>query len=130
MKTRTLYPVIAKEFNDKDGHYFVVTSPNIQGMIAEGDTLEEAIDEASFDIADWFKVKGKIAKVQDPTAWKLEDNESIVYVQVDLSGFYEKYGKTVKKSITMPEYLAEWAKENKINVSRVASDAVKSLMEA
>ena len=83
MKNKVLYPVIAKEYND-DGHYFVVTSPNVQGMIVEGDTLEEAIEEASFDIADWFEVKGKIEKV---------------------------------------------AKENKINVSRVASDALKALQE-
>ena len=56
MKNQVLYPVIAKEYND-DGHYFVVTSPNVQGMVVEGDTLDEAIEEASYDIADWFEVK-------------------------------------------------------------------------
>ena len=45
MKNQVLYPVIAKEYND-DGHYFVVTSPNVQGMVVEGDTLDEAIEEA------------------------------------------------------------------------------------
>lgn len=97
MKNEILYPVIAKEYDD-DGHYYVVTSPNVQGMVVEGDTLDEAIGEASYDIADWFEVKGKVEKV-------------------------------VRKNISILEYLANWAKENKINVSRVASDALRALQE-
>ena len=128
LQNKVLYPVIAKEYKE-DGHYFVVTSPNIQGMIVEGDALEDAIEEASFDIADWFEVKGKIEKVADPLKWHLEKDEKLVYVPVNLTNFYKKYGKTVRKNISVPEYLANWAKENKINVSRVASDALKALQE-
>ena len=128
LQNKVLYPVIAKEYKE-DGHYFVVTSPNIQGMIVEGDALEDAIEEASFDIADWFEVKGKIEKVADPSKWHLEKDEKLVYVPVNLTNFYKKYGKTVRKNISVPEYLANWAKENKINVSRVASDALKALQE-
>lgn len=128
MRNKVLYPVIAKEYND-DGHYYIVTSPNIQGMIVEGDTLEEAIEEALYDIADWFEVKGKIDDVVDPSNWHIEKNEKLVYVPVSLTNFYKKYGKTVRKNISVPEYLANWAKENKINVSRVASDALKALQE-
>ena len=87
------------------------------------------VEEASFDIADWFEVKGKIEKVADPSKWHLEKDEKLVYVPVNLTNFYKKYGKTVRKNISVPEYLANWAKENKINVSRVASDALKALQE-
>lgn len=128
MKSRVLYPVIAKEYND-DGHYYVVTSPDIQGMIVEGDTLEEAVEEASFDIADWFEVKGKVEKATDPSNWHLAQDEKLVYVPVDLTKFNQKYGKTVRKNVSVPEYLVAWAKENKINVSRVASDALRALQE-
>ena len=83
----------------------------------------------AFDIADWFEVKGKIEKVADPLKWHLEKDEKLVYVPVNLTNFYKKYGKTVRKNISVPEYLANWAKENKINVSRVASDALKALQE-
>lgn len=129
MMNQVLYPVIAKEYNDEDGHYFVVTSPNVQGMVVEGKSLEEAVKEAADDITGWFVAKGKVENVQDPTKWKLEKDEQIVYVPVNLSNFYSKYGKTVRKNITIPEYLADWAKANKINVSRVASDALKGLQE-
>lgn len=129
MKNNVLYPVIAEEFNDGDGRYFVITSPNVQGMVVEGDTLDEAVEEASYDIADWFQVKGEVEKPRNPSEWKITKNQHLVYVPVNLSKFYEKYGKMVRKSITVPEYLANWAKENKINVSRVASDALRGLQE-
>lgn len=130
MKKQALYPVIAKEYNDEDGHYFVITSPNIQGMVVEGETLDEAVEEASYDIADWFEAKGKVEEFQDSSIWELTDNEKIVYVPVSLDNFYVKYGQSVRKNISIPEYLADWAKENKINVSRVAADALRSLMNA
>ena len=96
MKNQVLYPVIAKEYND-DGHYFVVTSPNVQGMVVEGDTLDEAIEEASYDIADWFEVKGKIGDAVAPSDWYLENDEKLVYVPVNLTNFYERYGKIEKQ---------------------------------
>lgn len=96
MKNQVLYPVIAKEYND-DGHYFVVTSPNVQGMVVEGDTLDEAIEEASYDIADWFEVKGKIEDAVAPSYWHLENDEKLVYVPINLTNFYERYGKIEKQ---------------------------------
>ena len=78
------YIIKIKEIEENIGHYFVVTSPNVQGMIVEGDTLEDAIEEASFDIADWLEVKGKIEKVADPSKWHLEKDEKLVYVLVNL----------------------------------------------
>lgn len=92
MKNQVLYPVIAKEYDD-DGHYFVVTSPNVQGMVVEGDTLDETIEEASYDIADWFEVKGKIENAVAPSDWYLEDDEKLAYVPVNLINFYKKYGE-------------------------------------
>lgn len=38
MKKKLMYPVIVSEHND-DGHYYVVTSPNIKGMVTQGDTI-------------------------------------------------------------------------------------------
>ena len=88
MQNQVLYPAIAKEYDD-DGHYFVVTSPNVQG-------LDEAIEEASYDIADWFEVKGKIEDPVDHSDWHLGKDEKLVYVPVNLTNFYKKYGETEK----------------------------------
>lgn len=96
MKNRVLYPVIAKEYND-DGHYYIVTSPNVQGMVVEGDTLEDAIEEASYDIADWFEVKGKIDDVVDSSDWNLDKDEKLVYVPVSLTNFTKNMEKPFER---------------------------------
>ncbi len=51
-------------------------------MIVEGDTLDEVIEEASYDIADWFEIKGKIEDAVNPSAWHLGKDEKLIYVPV------------------------------------------------
>ncbi|MFD1317813.1 antitoxin HicB [Loigolactobacillus zhaoyuanensis] len=60
-----------------------------------------------------------------PQDIKLTAGEQLVYVTVDLDAFRRKYGKTVRKNITIPEYLNKLAKEQKINVSQVATEALR-----
>ena len=49
--------------------FFVITSSNIQGLGVEGETLNKAIEEASYDIVEWFEAKRKVEEVQDPSTW-------------------------------------------------------------
>ena len=48
MATKTVaYPMVIEEFNDeKSEHYFIVTSPDIQGVIGDGPTLADALVNA------------------------------------------------------------------------------------
>ena len=119
-----MYPVIISEYND-DGHYYVVTSPNIKGMVTQGDTLEDAVYWAEDAIGTMLDGEKSYPKVQDPSNWKLNKNDRLVYITVDMSKWLKKNSKTVNKTITVPEYLNEMAKEQNINVSRVASEALK-----
>lgn len=119
-----MYPVIISEYND-DGHYYVVTSPNIKGMVTQGDTLEDAVYWAEDAIGTMLDGEKSYPKIQDPSNWKLNKNDRLVYITVDMSKWLKKNSKTVKKTITVPEYLNEMAKEQNINVSRVASEALK-----
>ncbi|KPD34429.1 type II toxin-antitoxin system HicB family antitoxin [Pediococcus acidilactici] len=124
MRKKLMYPVIISEYND-DGHYYVVTSPNIKGMVTQGDTLEDAVYWAEDAIGTMLDGEKSYPKVQDPSNWKLNKNDRLVYITVDMSKWLKKNSKTVKKTITVPEYLNEMAKEQNINVSRVASEALK-----
>ena len=63
----------------------------------------------------------------DPTEWELTENEKLVFVSVNMTQWLKKHGKTVRKNITIPEDLNNWAKENNINVSRVTTDALRAL---
>ncbi|BAN75088.1 MULTISPECIES: type II toxin-antitoxin system HicB family antitoxin [Lacticaseibacillus] len=79
-----VYPTIFTEFNDEDGHYFTVTSPNIKGMVTEGTTREEAATEAVDAIATMLDGE-PYPPVQDPSNWSLAANQSIVYITIDMA---------------------------------------------
>lgn len=125
MEKRLVYPIIATEYNDEDGHYFVATSPNIPGMVTQGDSLESLAYEAEDAIATMLDGE-KYPEAQDSSKWNLEDNQRVIYISVDMTKWLQKNTKTVKRTITVPEYLSDLARERKVNVSRVATDALKN----
>lgn len=84
-----VYPTIFAEQNDEDGHYFVVTSPNISGMVTEGDTRSKAMAEAVDAIATMLDGEQYPAP-QETSDWLLTDNESIVYVSVNMTRWYQE----------------------------------------
>lgn len=122
------YPVILTEYND-DGHYYVVTSPNIRGMVTDGETIAEAICHAEDAIATMLDGT-EYPQVQDPKLWKLEDNQQVSWVPVNMTKWLNQYRKTVRRNISIPEELNNWAKESKINVSQVTTKALRELQEA
>lgn len=122
------YPVILTEYND-DGHYYVVTSPNIKGMVTDGDTIAEALFHAEDAMA--TMLDGTVyPDTQDPKLWKLKDNQQVSWVTVNMTKWKNRYGKTVRRNISIPEGLNNWAKANKINVSQVTANALREMQEA
>lgn len=120
-----VYPVIISEFND-DGHYFVASSPNILGMVTQGESFSDAAYWAEDAIATMFEDMSTYPEIQDPTTWNLNENDKIVYINVDMNRWMIKNSKTVKKTITVPEYLSVMAKKKNLNVSRIATEALKA----
>ncbi|KRK32592.1 hypothetical protein FC07_GL002019 [Loigolactobacillus bifermentans DSM 20003] len=133
MTDKTLvYPTIFAEYHD-DGDYFTVTSPNIPGMVTQGDTRQEAAIEAVDAIATMLDGETYPA-AQDPKDWSLAANESIVYITVNMSDWYREKEralktKTVRRTITLPEYLNDLAKERQVNVSRIVREALEKVLE-
>lgn len=83
MAKQMMYPIIAAEYDDEDGHYFVATSPNIPGMVTQGATLTDLREQADDAIATMLEGE-VIPEPQDPSAWTLAANERVVYVTVSL----------------------------------------------
>ena len=89
-----VYPVIFSEFND-DGHYYTITSPNIPGMITQGDTLSEAQTEAVDAIA--TMLDGTTYPLpQDSSSWKLESNQQVHLITVDMDAWYHEKNEYLK----------------------------------
>lgn len=124
-----VYPVIFAENHD-DGDYFTVSSPNIPGMVTQGDTRVEAVLEATDAIATMLDGE-QYPEVMDPTDWILETNESVVYITVNMTQWYLEKAralktKTVKRTITIPEYLDDMARDQKVNVSGIVRKALEA----
>ncbi|MCH4169606.1 MAG: type II toxin-antitoxin system HicB family antitoxin [Lactobacillus sp.] len=137
MKTKLLiYPVIITDVTDESGHYFTVDSPNIPGMHTDGDDLPTAVHSGIDAIAtmlDGIATKD-LPKVQDPRKWSLATNQFVTYITVDMGQWQlEKQRalktKTVRRSITIPEYLDDLAKARKVNVSRIATKALAEALQ-
>jgi hypothetical protein len=124
------YPVILTEYNDESGHYYVVTSPNIQGMVTDGETIPEALENAKDALATMLANDPERPEVQDPREWTLDKGQQTSWVSVNMTRWLNKYGKTVRRNISIPADLNDWAKKNKINVSKVATEALYDLQEA
>lgn len=124
------YPVILTEYNDESGHYYVVTSPNIQGMVTDGETIPEALENAKDALATMLANEPELPEVQDSREWSLDERQQTSWVSVNMTRWLNKYGKTVRRNISIPADLNEWAKRNKINVSKVATDALYDMQEA
>lgn len=124
-----VYPVIFAENHD-DGDYFTVSSPNIPGMVTQGDTRVEAVLEATDAIATMLDGE-QYPEVMDPKDWILETNESVVYITVNMTQWYLEKAralktKTVKRTITIPEYLDDMARDQKVNVSGIVRKALEA----
>lgn len=120
------YPVIIEKCNDESGHYYAITSPNIQGLVTDGQTIGEALYHAEDAMATMIDLQG-YPRVQDPTKWKLEKKQQISWVKVNMTKWRSKYSKTVRRNISLPEDLNNWAKKNKINVSKVTTEALRQM---
>ena len=128
MEKRLVYPIIATEYNDEDGHYFVGTSPNIKGMVTQGDSMADLAYQAEDAIATMLDGE-KYPEPQDASKWELEANQKVIYISVDMEKWLKQNTQTVRRTITVPQYLNDLAKERKLNVSRIATDALKAELD-
>lgn len=84
------YPVILTEYNDESGHYYVVTSPNIKGMVTDGRTIPEALDNAKDALATMLANEEEYPEVQDPSTWNLEKGQQTSWVSVNMARWLDK----------------------------------------
>jgi len=123
IRDRLIYPIIVGEYFD-DGHYFVADSPNIDGMVTQGNTFNEVVFWAEDAIATMLEDMTDYPEAVDPSKWELKDNEKIVYISVNMREWLSRNGKTIRKNVTVPEYLVRAAKERGLNTSQIFTNAL------
>ena len=118
-----IYPAV---FHHTEGEGYWVNFPDFAGG-TEGKTLEEAVRMAEECLAELAAVyiEDEI-QLPDPTdirTIKLESEGFSTLIHFDPSPYVRK-GKTIRKNVTVPEWLAKRAEKAQINFSETLTEAL------
>ena len=119
-----VYPAIFHKENDE----YWVEFPDLEGCSTCGFSLEETIELAQEALGLYL-----VSIVEDgnsiPTSSKIEDIEApadgiVNYIATDMDK-YRKNTKAVKKTLSIPAWLAEEAEKKNLSLSKVLQEGLK-----
>lgn len=118
-----VYPAVFKQ----DGSHVMVTFPDVPEAMTQGDTAEEAYAAAQevlgLALEDYKELPtpSTLASVREKTPGAV-----VALIPIDMLAYMRKYhSKTIRKSVTVPEYLAQMATERGINTSQLLTKALE-----
>lgn len=122
---KMFYPAI---FHKSEDNGFWISFPDFPECLTEGDNMskayEMAIDALGLAISDRIELKEKLPV---PSAIDHVDFEDgfLVVIEFDLIKYRKKHNtKSIKKTLTIPEWLNEEALARNINFSQVLQEAL------
>lgn len=120
------YPAIFH--NDKKGGYWI-SFPDFPECMTQGETMEEAYEMAveamGLCIDDRLKNEESLPEVSSPVDYILQEGDFSCLIEFDLVQYRKKHNtKSVKKTLSIPEWLNEAAMEHDINFSQVLQEAL------
>src|SRR3712207_3039829 len=131
------YTYLALFEADRENGGYTITFPDFPGAISEANTLNEAIYNAREVLEIYvimFEDEGK--KFPKPSSFKAlasnlaSDEDVIQAISVDTELIRERErSKTVNKTVTLPSWLVEVGKENKINFSQLLQKAIREELQ-
>lgn len=122
---KLVYP--AKFYYEEDGGYSVEV-PDLVGCITQGETLEEAMEMAQDAALGWLlttiEEEEEIPTPSSIEEIKIEGKGFKTLLLLDIDQYTEKYGtkKSVKKTLTIPEWLNKRAEKVGINFSQALQE--------
>lgn len=125
---KLIYP--ACFYEEKEGGYSVEI-PDLLGCITQGNNLEQALEMAEDAALGWLLTsiedEEEIPKASNIKDLKLKNqNGFVTLLSLDIDKYTEKYGtkKSVKKTLTIPEWLNKRAEKIGINFSKTLQEAL------
>ena len=110
---------------------FWITFPDIPECMSEGDNLEEAYKMASdalgLAITSRMEDREEIPTPSQITSIDLSENkdEFVAIIEFDLEEYRKKYSsRSVKKTLTIPEWLNKEATDRGLNFSKILQEAL------
>lgn len=131
MNKKLFYPAL---FHKAEEGGFWVTFPDIPECITQGDDMEEAyhmaVEALGLCLADMEKDKLPFPTVSSPDAIEVESNSFLVVIEFDLLAYKKRHSSaSVKKTLSIPEWLNEEALSLNINFSQVLQDALMEIVQ-
>lgn len=121
------YPVIITKKTNQDKAEYTASSPALTQLNVSAQSFNAVISMAREIIANHLTLNHD-ETIPDATTWKLSNDQSIVMILIDMKAWIAKDQKTtVKTSVSIPKYLLTWARDNKVNVSRAATERLKEM---
>lgn len=123
-----VYPAV---FTPEEGGLYSVNFPDLESCYTCGDDLADAIkmaeDVLALTLYEYERDGKAIPKASDLKALEVQSNEFVNYVTADTLFYQKKFNrKSVKKTLTIPEWLNDLALAANINFSQSLQDALKA----
>lgn len=117
-----IYPAI---IHNEDGSYWI-EFPDLEGCNTMGDTLEDTMANAQEALGLYLASLEEVGQsLPHPSSISdIDTNEVTSYVCVDLNK-YRRSTRSVKKTLSLPEWLAEEAEKHHLSLSKVLQDGLK-----
>lgn len=124
------YPAIFH--NDEKGGYWI-SFPDFPECMTQGETMGEAYEMAveamGLCIDERLRNEESLPEVSAPVDYILQEGDFSCLIEFDLVQYRKKHNKkSVKKTLSIPEWLNEAAMEYDINFSQVLQEALMKKM--
>jgi len=127
------YPAVFYPWDEGGG--YTVEVPDLPGCVSEGDSLAEAILMGTDAASGWVLDELEEGRPAPPASGvgqitPEEDGGFVSVLVLDMDEYARKFGrKTIKKTmdLELPAYLATFAESRRLDISRIAQDAISEL---
>ena len=118
-----VYPALFTQ----DGDYILVTFPDVPEAITQGKDVQEAFEKATEVLGFALEDYKEYPQPTSPSDLKQQFPDSyIALIQIDMVVYMKKYhANKVRKNVTIPEWLNDFAEENDVNFSQVLTEALE-----
>lgn len=129
--SKLFYPAI---FHPEGGGYWI-SFPDIPEALTEGDNMSEAYEMAMDCLGLTLSTRDfenePLPEPSSPESIELKEGECIVIIEIDLLEYKKRTNmKSVKKTLTIPEWLNREALAKGINFSQVLQEALISKLKS
>ena len=126
--SKYVFPAV---FTAEEEGLYSVNFPDLESCYTSGEDLADALkmaeDVLALTLYEYEKQKKPIPKPSDPKEIPVESNEFVNFIAADTLYYQKKFNrKSVKKTLTIPEWLNDLAIAQNINFSQTLQEAVEN----